>query len=95
MPIAPAAETDPAVLKDAENLMHTRHCIRMALGLCPRLLKGDEEAKARFKERNGGHLKPEPLYLTDSKGHRLIARFHCKPCEMTIGFAPAGSFPVV
>ena len=93
--IASAAETDPAVLKDAENLMHTRHCIRMALGLCPRLLKGDEEAKARFKERNGGHLKPEPLYLTDSKGHRLIARFHCKPCEMTIGFAPAGSFPVV
>lgn len=54
-----------------------------------------KKPRPALRKETAGIWKPEPLYLTDSKGHRLIARFHCKPCEMTIGFAPAGSFPVV
>lgn len=90
--IEPAAEADPAPLQTTDSLMHTRHCIRWTLGLCPRQTKGDEAAKERFKAMNGGHLKPEPLFLVDDKGRRLMARFDCKACEMHIGWA-GDAFP--
>ena len=92
--IVPAAEADPAPLQTTDSLMHTRHCIRWTLGLCPRQTKGDEAAKERFKAMNGGHLKPEPLFLVDDKGRRLVARFDCKACEMHIGWA-GDEFPAV
>ncbi len=92
--IEPAAEADRTPLATTDSLMHTRHCVRWTLGLCPRQTKGDEAAKERFKAMNGGHLKPEPLYLTDDKGRRLVARFDCKACEMHVGFAGDG-FPTV
>ena len=90
--IEPAAEADRTPLATTDSLMHTRHCVRWTLGLCPRQTKGDEAAKERFKAMNGGHLKPDPLYLTDDKGRRLIARFDCKACEMHVGFA-GDAFP--
>lgn len=74
---------DPA----ACELMRTRHCVRHALGLCPRSVKGDAKAKARFKEMNAGHLKPEPLVLVNPDGARLVARFDCRACEMTVSLA--------
>ena len=92
--IESAAEADPAPLQTTDSLMHTRHCIRWTLGLCPRQTKGDEAAKERFKAMNGGHLKPEPLFLVDDKGRRLVARFDCKACEMHIGWA-GDEFPRV
>ncbi len=85
--IEPAAEADRTPLASTDSLMHTRHCVRWTLGLCPRQTKGDGAAKERFKAMNGGHLKPEPLYLVDDKGRQLIARFDCKACEMHIGWA--------
>ena len=77
-------------LRTAE-LMRCRHCVRRSLGLCPRTLKGDVRAKAAFKAANGGHLKPEPLVLVDSKGRKLLARFDCRRCEMTISLAAGAS----
>jgi hypothetical protein len=67
--------------------MRCRHCIRHTLGLCPKRVKGDPQAKERFKQANGGHLKPEPLTLIDPKGRTLVARFDCRACEMTISLA--------
>ena len=90
--IEPAAEVNPVTLLTTDSLMHTRHCVRWTLGLCPRQTKGDEKAKERFKAMNGGHLKPEPLFLADDKGRRLVARFDCKACEMHLGFA-GDNFP--
>lgn len=54
------------------ELMRCRHCVRYALGLCPK------EAKKR-----GEKVRPDPLVLT-SGSIRLTARFHCKPCEMSL-----------
>ena len=71
------------------ELMRCRHCIRHTLGLCPKTVKGSPEAKEAFKKANGGHLKPLPLLLVDDKGERLVARFDCRACEMTISKAPA------
>ncbi|MBO5658444.1 MAG: U32 family peptidase [Duodenibacillus sp.] len=82
-----AFELDPDAHR-LDALMHCRHCIRHTLKLCPKTVKGDPALKEAFKARNGGHLKPEPLTLIDPKGRRLIARFDCKACEMTVGFAP-------
>ena len=70
------------------ELMRCRHCIRHTLGLCPKTVKGSPEAKEAFKKANGGHLKPLPLLLVDDKGERLVARFDCRACEMTISKAP-------
>ena len=86
--IEPAFETDPAGKSGGEaELMRCRHCIRHTLGLCPKRVKGDPQAKERFKQANGGHLKPEPLTLIDPKGRTLVARFDCRACEMTISLA--------
>ncbi|MDO4937035.1 MAG: U32 family peptidase [Sutterellaceae bacterium] len=71
------------------ELMRCRHCIRHTLGLCPKTVKGSPDAKEAFKKANGGHLKPLPLLLIDDKGERLVARFDCRACEMTISKAPA------
>ncbi len=92
--IEPAAETDRTPLASTDSLMHTRHCVRWTLGLCPRQTKGDEVAKEHFKAMNGGHLKPEPLYLVDDKDRQLMARFDCKACEMHIGWA-GDAFPAI
>lgn len=54
------------------ELMRCKHCIRYALGLCPK-----EAAK------RGEKVKPLPLVLT-SGAIELTARFHCKPCEMSL-----------
>ncbi|MDL2060134.1 U32 family peptidase [Mesosutterella sp. AGMB02718] len=54
------------------ELMRCRHCVRYALGLCPK------EAKKR-----GEKIRPEPLYLR-SGDIELKAVFHCGPCEMSL-----------
>lgn len=54
------------------ELMRCKHCIRYSLNLCPK------EARKR-----GEKIKPTPLKLVCGKTV-LIAKFHCKPCEMTI-----------
>ncbi|MCF0253917.1 MAG: DUF3656 domain-containing protein, partial [Duodenibacillus sp.] len=75
----------PAAARSPElELMRCRHCVRHLLGLCPRSVKGDPQAKEAFKAANGGHLKPEPLLLVTGRGQRLEARFDCKACEMTV-----------
>ncbi len=85
---ASAFEVDHTALDLSEaELMRCRYCIRHELGACPKLLKGEPEKKQAFKAANGGVLKPKPLILTDEKGRRLIARFDCRACEMTISLA--------
>ncbi|MGN1209751.1 MAG: DUF3656 domain-containing protein, partial [Duodenibacillus sp.] len=69
------------------ELMRCRHCIRHTLGLCPKRNATDAAAKERFKARNGGTMKATPLTLVNDKGERLIARFDCRACEMTITLA--------
>ncbi|MCI6530507.1 MAG: U32 family peptidase [Mesosutterella sp.] len=54
------------------ELMRCKHCVRYALGLCPK------EAKKR-----GEKIRPEPLYLR-SGDIELKAVFHCGPCEMSL-----------
>ncbi len=66
------------------ELMRCRHCVRHTLDLCPKSVKGSPERKAAFKRANGGRLKPLPLVLVNDKGRRLIARFDCRHCEMTV-----------
>lgn len=66
------------------ELMRCRHCIRHTLGLCPKTVKGDPAKKEAMKRMNGGRLKPLPLVLVNDKGRRLIARFDCRHCEMTV-----------
>ncbi len=66
------------------ELMRCRHCVRHTLDLCPKRVKGDPAKKEAFKRANGGKLKPLPLILVNDKGRRLIARFDCRHCEMTI-----------
>ena len=64
--------------------MRCRHCVRHVLGICPKTVKGDPAKKEAFKRANGGRLKPLPLILVNDKGRRLVARFDCRACEMTI-----------
>ena len=64
--------------------MRCRHCVRHVLGICPKTVKGDPVKKEAFKRANGGRLKPLPLVLVNDKGRRLVARFDCRRCEMTI-----------
>ncbi|MBQ8829899.1 MAG: U32 family peptidase [Burkholderiaceae bacterium] len=68
--------TEPAIEGKAVSreieLMRCKHCIRFSLGLCPK-----EGAK------QGKKIKPTPLKLI-SDDIELEARFHCKPCEMSI-----------
>lgn len=86
--IEAAFESNPkGVSLATAELMRCRHCVRHTLGLCPKMVKGDPQAKERFKKLNGGHLKPEPMKLIDPKGRTLIARFDCRACEMTISLA--------
>ena len=86
--IEAAFETDPrGYSTPAAELMRCRHCVRHTLGLCPKMVKGNPQAKEAFKKQNGGHLKPEPMKLIDPKGRTLIARFDCRACEMTISLA--------
>ena len=66
------------------ELMRCRHCVRHVLGICPKTVKGDPVKKEAFKRANGGRLKPLPLVLVNDKGRRLVARFDCRRCEMTI-----------
>lgn len=54
------------------ELMRCRYCIRSALNICPK------QAKQR-----GEKIKPEDLILK-YKDVSLVAKFHCKPCEMSI-----------
>jgi len=56
-------------LKDVP-LMFTRHCIKFALGWCP-------------KEKNGKHPYKEPFFLI-CNNTRLRLSFDCKLCEMKI-----------
>lgn len=87
--ITPAFEVDPKKYETEPGapLMRCRHCVRYTLQLCPRMVKGDPVKKEAFMKANGGHMKPEPLTLVDPDGRRLIARFDCKACEMTISLA--------
>ncbi len=60
-------------------VMHTKHCVRYALGLCLKdnleKLKADPSLKAK--------LRPDPLILkTAADTYR--AEFDCKKCEMTL-----------
>ena len=52
-------------------LMFCRHCLRYALGWCP---------------RNGGRLSPyrEPYVLVSADGRRFKLEFDCKQCVMTV-----------
>lgn len=72
----------------AISLMRCRHCVRHTLNLCPKQFGKDPEKKARFKKMNGGKMKPLPLILTASGGTRLLARFDCRACEMTVSLIP-------
>lgn len=83
--IADAFELTGPAQDSAAELMRCRHCIRHTIGLCPKTVKGDPAKKALFMQRNGGHLKPEPLTLIDERGRKLVAQFDCRRCEMTIG----------
>ena len=79
-----ATITEPAL--EAGNMlgreiavMHTKHCVRYALGLCLKdnieKLKADPSLKAK--------LRPDPLILkTAADTYR--AEFDCKKCEMTL-----------
>lgn len=69
-------------------LMQCRHCVRHTLGLCPKQYGKDPVKKERFKRMNGGRMKPQPLILTASGGTRLLARFDCRACEMTVSLIP-------
>lgn len=65
-------------------LMQCRHCVRHTLGLCPKHFGKDPDRKAQFKKMNAGRMKPLPLVLVASSGTRLLARFDCKACEMSV-----------
>ena len=54
------------------ELMRSRYCVRHELGLCPKQAPG---------------TKPSPLYLVNN-GRRLLLRFHCATCEMTVEDLP-------
>lgn len=69
-------------------LMQCRYCVRHTLGLCPKQYGKDPVKKERFKQMNGGRMKPQPLILTASGGTRLLARFDCRACEMTVSLIP-------
>ena len=69
-------------------LMQCRHCVRHTLGLCPKQYGKDPIKKEKFKRMNGGRMKPQPLVLTASGGTRLLARFDCRSCEMTVSLIP-------
>lgn len=72
----------------AISLMRCRHCVRHTLRLCPKQFGKDPKEKAKFKQMNGGKMKPLPLILTASGGTRLLARFDCRACEMTVSLIP-------
>lgn len=80
---AKAADQNAVDLSSAP-LMECRHCIRRTLRLCPKQFGKNSERKEEFKRMNGGKMKPLPLILTASGGTRLIARFDCRVCEMTV-----------
>lgn len=65
-------------------LMRCRHCVRHTLGLCPKHFGKDAASKEVFKRMNGGRMKPLPLVLVGAGGTRLLARFDCRACEMTV-----------
>lgn len=78
--LSPAFEIKP--VRDAA-LMTCRHCMRAALGRCPKTLRFNPDAAAKLGR---DAFRPEPLYLKDSAGDVFKAEFHCRktPCEMTI-----------
>ena len=86
------AEHRPVDLESAA-LMQCRHCIRRTLRLCPKQFGKNAERKEAFKEMNGGKMKPLPLILTASGGTRLLARFDCKACEMSVSLLDRDTDP--
>lgn len=86
--VAPAFETSLAsgakINLFSAPLMQCRHCVRHTLGLCPKHFGKDPARKEAFKKMNAGKMKPLPLVLIASGGTRLLARFDCKACEMTV-----------
>jgi collagenase-like PrtC family protease len=78
--LQPAFEIRP--VEDAA-LMTCRHCVRAALGRCPKTLRYFPD---KLQTLPAKAFRPEPLYLVDSAGDRFRAEFHCKanPCFMTL-----------
>ena len=60
------------------ELMRSRYCVRHELGLCPRSSSPGSPSSSSGLSR-GSH----PLYLLNN-GRRLLLRFHCATCEMTV-----------
>ena len=90
--VAPAFEKATAAGQKLDllaiSLMRCRHCVRHTLNLCPKQFGKSPKEKAKFKQMNGGKMKPLPLILTASGGTRLLARFDCRACEMTVSLIP-------
>lgn len=74
----------------AAELMRCRHCVRHTLGVCPKQFGKDPAKKDAFKKMNAGRMKPMPLVLVNSAGKRLLARFDCRACEMTVSLIADG-----
>lgn len=82
--VQPAFELEPDA--DAE-LMRTRHCIRYAMGWCPKAaVVGSSEHQARaipptppYSPKN----QPEQLFI-QTASHRFSLHFDCANCEMVI-----------
>lgn len=66
--IQPALEAEEKL--EGKKVMTTRHCLKYMLEMCP-------------KEGFSGHL-PEPLYLVDGQGRKLLLRFNCPACKMEV-----------
>ncbi len=79
--VEPAFEIRPVAGAD---LMTCRHCVRAALGLCPKRLRHLPPESLEGADRS--LFRPQPLILRNSAGERFEAVFHCRkaPCEMTI-----------
>ncbi len=69
--IEPAFERRPA---DNAVLMFCRHCLRYAMGWCPRHQKGRSPYV-------------EPYYLVASDGKRFRLDFDCRQCQMKVSYA--------
>ena len=66
------------------ELMRSRYCVRWELGLCPRSCPSAPSSSGTPTPSSSGLSRgPAPLYLLNN-GRRLLLRFHCPTCEMTV-----------
>ena len=61
------------------ELMRSRYCVRHELGLCPKSSPSASQSSSSGLSRGSAG----PLYLVNN-GRRLLLRFHCATCEMTV-----------